>query len=400
MVLLRFARIYYKSRFSPIKIQNMSLKIVSLFAGIGGLHVPDSIPLLYCDIDKHSRRVLKARMKDGFLAKAPIHEDVCTLERLPANCQMLVAGFPCQNISSAGNKDGLDGKQSGLFWEVARLAKVSRPQYLFLENVKNIRFLPCWKIILHTLHQIGFDCRWVQTSAEMCGAFHERMRWFCLCELVREANQETLQFDAVHMYANGQLVDGVYSETCAVVGHPVPLDLTLVHSTGPRPCASTDIVTHPVKRVRFATPRHSGGSYPALGLTERCSYDLSTQLRFEIATPLSIRWVKHCRPNADWVDIMMGFPKGYTDFSKVLKPESKDASHSFVEDMSVPRLIGTGGIPNSIRLRLLGNACVPQQSELSFNELWTRMKIHQESENTFHKRRKIQSNSGKRMKTR
>jgi len=45
--------------------------------------------------------------------------------------------------------------------------------------------------------------------------------------------------------------------------------------------------------------------------------------------------------------------------------------HSIIEDKNVPRLI-LSNIPNSHRLKMLGNACVPQQANLAFVELWRR----------------------------
>ena len=353
------------------------LKSVSLFSGIAGLHIGEC--LLYCDIDKRCRRVLKARMNDGSLSTAPIHDDVRTLAKLPEGVELLVSGFPCTNTSSAGNKAGIvENKPSGLFYEVARLASSSRVPFIFFENVKNIRFLPSWKDVLQTLHDIGYDCRWVQVSAEDVGAPHRRDRWFCFCELVRDASDAKstkLDLKDKNMCPNGQLIDGVYSETDAVVGNPIPIDLTLVPAKGPRPCLSKKMVTKPVKRRRWATPRSYGGSFPALGLSERCSHDMATQLRFEKGTPERQRWLDHARPNASWVEKMMGFPQGWTDYMFPLETSFKypeqSQDHSFAEDTTLPRLI-ISNIPNSHRLILLGNCCVPQVCNLAFKVLWDR----------------------------
>ena len=51
-------------------------------------------------------------------------------------------GFPCQDISIAGNKKGIKkGTRSGLFYEIMRLldeCKENKPQWLMCENVKNL----------------------------------------------------------------------------------------------------------------------------------------------------------------------------------------------------------------------------------------------------------------------
>ena len=47
---------------------------------------------------------------------------------------IFLAGSPCQSFSSAGTRDGFDGK-SGLFWNVPRLLAEMQPEYFLLENV-------------------------------------------------------------------------------------------------------------------------------------------------------------------------------------------------------------------------------------------------------------------------
>ena len=334
-----------------------SLFSCSIFSGIGGISLGQ--PLLYCEIDRRCNRVLRARMQDGSLPKAPIHDDVRTLKSLPTGCQLLFGGFPCQNLSSAGLKAGVvQGKESALFFEMARLARQDRPKYVFFENVNNLRFLPeSWKVVLETMCAIGYDCEWAMVSAEMAGASHRRLRWFMLCTLKRDAvDTVDLHLPGHEMYECGQLVDGQYTQTANITGNPVPIELELIPMEGPRPCTSTQMVKKTLKRKRWATPRCSGGSFPALGLTKRCSHDLCTQLRFEKSTNEGERWLDHARPSADWADKMMGFPRGWSDYSKPLK----SSKHTFVEEPGATRLM-ISNIPNSHRLKMLGNACVPQQ---------------------------------------
>ena len=121
------------------------LQTLDLFSGLGGMTLGLSEfaePLLYCDVDPTAQQVLVRRMSQGQLPPAPIHGDVQTL-RMPAGCavDMLVAGFPCQDISRAGFQSGIDdGLRSGLFREVLRLADETRAGCLFLENVENVTY--------------------------------------------------------------------------------------------------------------------------------------------------------------------------------------------------------------------------------------------------------------------
>jgi DNA-cytosine methyltransferase len=48
---------------------------------------------------------------------------------------LIVGGTPCQNLSSIGNRKGLKGKQSSLFYEYVRILKEIKPKFFLMENV-------------------------------------------------------------------------------------------------------------------------------------------------------------------------------------------------------------------------------------------------------------------------
>ena len=70
----------------------------------------------------------------------------------------------------------------------------------------------------------------------------------------------------------------------------------------------------------------------------------------------------------DWCDQFMGFPIGWSDYSKPLAT----TDHSFIEDTAIPRII-QGNIPASTRLKMLGNVCVPAQGKTAMEHLWNRL---------------------------
>lgn len=56
------------------------------------------------------------------------------------NIDLLIGGSPCQDLSIAtANRQGLDGKRSGLFYEYVRLLNEIKPKYFILENVASMR---------------------------------------------------------------------------------------------------------------------------------------------------------------------------------------------------------------------------------------------------------------------
>lgn len=161
----------------------MMLNGLDLFSGVGGITLalePWVRPVAYCENDRYAQSVLISRMVDGSLPNAPIWDDVRTLSTVDLpDVDIITGGFPCQDISTAGNGLGLEGKRSGLFFEIMRLAKEIKPQFIFLENVPAIRTRGL-NIIGHELASIGYDCRWNFISAYEVGAPHKRERWFCL----------------------------------------------------------------------------------------------------------------------------------------------------------------------------------------------------------------------------
>lgn len=158
---------------------------LDLFSGIGGLSMalsPWVRPIAYCENDRYAQAVLLSRMQSGDLPAAPIWDDVTTLlpSMLPRNgIDIIYGGFPCQDISVAGARRGLEGKRSGLFFEIVRLARELRPAFLFLENVAGIRTKGL-DTVAEQITELGYDCRWTIVSAAEVGAPHQRKRWWLL----------------------------------------------------------------------------------------------------------------------------------------------------------------------------------------------------------------------------
>jgi DNA (cytosine-5)-methyltransferase 1 len=110
------------------------MKIAALFAGIGGLehglHKAGHETVLTCEIWGPAVSVLAAQFPG-----TPNHPDVANLKSLPAKTDILTAGFPCQDLSQAGMRAGINGKRSGLVDHVFRLLDRRRIPVVMLENV-------------------------------------------------------------------------------------------------------------------------------------------------------------------------------------------------------------------------------------------------------------------------
>lgn len=110
------------------------MKTAGLFAGIGGLERGLSAAghetQLLCEIWAPARAVLAAHFQD-----VPCASDVADLEGLPGDVELLVAGFPCQDLSQAGLTAGITGPRSGLVGHIFRLLDQRRVDWVVLENV-------------------------------------------------------------------------------------------------------------------------------------------------------------------------------------------------------------------------------------------------------------------------
>lgn len=161
---------------------------LSLFTGYGGLDLAlrDYVKTIgYVEIEQYAQRIISERMAEGALDRAPIYSDVKNIEGEIGLCDIIFGGFPCQDISVAGNGKGLAGERSGLFFEIVRLTKEIQPSFVFLENVPAIRTRGLEQVICE-FTKMGYDCRWTMLSAESVGAPHKRERWFFLAHSYSE----------------------------------------------------------------------------------------------------------------------------------------------------------------------------------------------------------------------
>lgn len=88
----------------------------------------------------------------------------------------------CTDVSVAGTRMGLAGEQSGLWHEFARIIRLLRPRFVFIENVTALRHLVSEGLgrVLGDLVSCGYDAEWDCVPAVAVGASHVRDRIFIL----------------------------------------------------------------------------------------------------------------------------------------------------------------------------------------------------------------------------
>ena len=149
----------------------------SLFAGIGGFDLGFERAGMVCkwqvEIDDYANKVLATHWPNVH-RKRDIRE--CGSHNLQA-VDVICGGFPCQDISYAGQGAGLDGERSGLFFEAVRVVRELRPRIVVLENVAALLTRGLDRV-LGTLAEIGYDAEWHCIPAAAVGAPHIRDRVF------------------------------------------------------------------------------------------------------------------------------------------------------------------------------------------------------------------------------
>lgn len=117
------------------------VKVIDLFAGIGGIHlgVEQAFGSVDCvftsEIDKHAVTTYKANFKDSH-----IFGDIKQIDEndVPDH-DILLAGFPCQPFSQAGLKKGFTDTRGTLFFDIERILLAKQPKAFLLENVKQLK---------------------------------------------------------------------------------------------------------------------------------------------------------------------------------------------------------------------------------------------------------------------
>lgn len=158
------------------------MEYVSCFTGISGLDGPYP-PIGYSEIDETCLAILGRKypksLSIGSISDAKV-----------LNCEVLTAGWPCQDISIAGKRQGLKGKNSKLFYKMVDYAKKSGAHTIIAENVRNILLLDdgaLFKVVLSEFVNAGYRfCSWRTLNTREFGLPHHRNRVFFIASKKEE----------------------------------------------------------------------------------------------------------------------------------------------------------------------------------------------------------------------
>lgn len=348
------------------------MNIGSFFSGIGGLDLGleraglgrtvyqcQASSAVLGDKDgyaDHAVAVLRARFPSAVVDTRSI-EDVSLVA---GEFGVIAGGFPCQDVSVAGKGEGLAGKRSGLWYTMLRRVAECLPHVVVAENVAALQSRGL-DDVAEGLRELGYSVWATRIRAEDVGAPHRRERILIVAAMRAHGTGEVGRLDGFGgrwtlLNRRGVKVarwmDGQGRETFPEPGNWWP---TPVKANRANTCHGKRRPGLEEAPRAWAIPTVKGNHNRA-GLSPTSGDGLATQANTwadAVGGPL----------NPAWVELLMGFPPGWTDPGADLvewpgwpMPQGLD-QHPY----EPPRMVAPRSCPaRKQRIMTIGNAVAPQ----------------------------------------
>ena len=232
---------------STDKINQSDLKVVELFAGVGGFRlglegyngfscisnykkpIESIFKTIWSNQWEPSTKIQHASKvyAERFGTEGHSNEDISLVDvaDIPKH-DVLVGGFPCQDYSVAkqlSKSQGIIGKKGVLWWDIHRIVFHHKPNYIFLENVDRLLKSPTkqrgrdFAIMIASLSDLGYCVEWRVINAAEYGFPQRRRRVF----IVAYKNEFSSSPDLVDLIES----EGIISKAFPVIN----LNLLLVN---------------------------------------------------------------------------------------------------------------------------------------------------------------------------
>lgn len=178
-------------------------KVGSLFAGVGGFDLGFEQTGRFesawmSEWDKHAESVLRRRFPNARQLGDITKVDPAQLEPV----DVVVGGFPCQDLSVAGKRAGLAGERSGLFHEFVRIVRglPRRPSFVVVENVPGMLSSQQGRDFAVVLSEVAQEwgavsVAWRVLDSQYFGVAQRRRRVFLVLDLAGERAPEVLALE-------------------------------------------------------------------------------------------------------------------------------------------------------------------------------------------------------------
>lgn len=174
-------------------ILNKTIRLLSLFSGIGAFeealkNIGQKFKLInFCEKEDYISKAY------SILHNEPESKNLGDITQVDGNeiddIDVITMGFPCQNISALGGKEGFfdkDGNKtkSGLFFDAIRILVKKLPKIAIIENVKRITHKPMEKdfnTMKKIINNVGYNLYYKILNTKDYGLPHSRNRFFGIC---------------------------------------------------------------------------------------------------------------------------------------------------------------------------------------------------------------------------
>jgi DNA (cytosine-5)-methyltransferase 1 len=175
----------------------MGMKVGSLFSGIGGFDLGfqnAGFNISWCvEQDQYCQKILNRHFPH-----ASLRGDITSVDpSLLGDVDVIVGGFPCQDISIAGKREGLQGARSSLFYEFERFIRATNPRFVVVENVFGLLSSNSGNDFAHVLNEMverwgAKSIAWRVLDSQFFGVPQRRRRIFIVADLRGECASEIL----------------------------------------------------------------------------------------------------------------------------------------------------------------------------------------------------------------
>ena len=330
------------------------MKVGALCAGYGGLELGLTLAGIehelawWSETDPHASKVMAHHHPD-----TPNLGDLTLVDDAPP-VDIVTAGFPCQPVSSAGKRQGVDDER-WLIHDVVGLARRARARWLILENVSGLYSANDGEAlgqVCDALAEGGFDAEWAPLRASDVGACHRRLRWFCLAAAPDSGGVGWVERSG----PRESEPSGLWRDGSDDDDRTVDLALTLLPTpTAGNPNDGETLESWEARRQRNIAKGYNGnGQGTPLGIAVHADfgqYGPAIARHEAVVThrPAPSPTNEQGRLSAEFVEWMMGLPAGHVT--------------------DVP------GLTRAQQLGRLGNGVVPQQAAAALTGLAARFDL-------------------------
>jgi len=134
------------------------MKFIDLCCGIGGFHQALSNMGMECVLASDINKECRENYEENYKIKPEGDLKNIDIDSIPS-FNVLCAGFPCQPFSKAGHQNGFGDDRGNIFFDICKIIKHHKPEYVILENVRNLATHDkgnTWKIIKNSIDELNY----------------------------------------------------------------------------------------------------------------------------------------------------------------------------------------------------------------------------------------------------